>query len=156
MNTPLPLDKPVLLFYRINDAFGEFSNFSPHPIVLDGVEWPTSEHYFQAQKFHDHEYRERIRMAFKPMAAAQLGRSRACPIRTDWEAVKDDVMRRAVRVKFTTYPSLMSLLLSTDNRLLVEQTTDDHYWGCGTSGEGKNMLGVILMEIRSEFRQAHD
>jgi hypothetical protein len=36
-------------FYSVSEAYGGFSNFSPHPISLKGVTWPTSEHYFQAQ-----------------------------------------------------------------------------------------------------------
>jgi predicted NAD-dependent protein-ADP-ribosyltransferase YbiA (DUF1768 family) len=39
-------------FYRLNDDYGEFSNFAPFPIQLDGQRWPTSEHYFQAQKHY--------------------------------------------------------------------------------------------------------
>ena len=38
-------------FYSTKDAYGAFSNFSAHPFDLDGKRWPTSEHYFQAQKF---------------------------------------------------------------------------------------------------------
>jgi predicted NAD-dependent protein-ADP-ribosyltransferase YbiA (DUF1768 family) len=38
-------------FYSTKGEFGAFSNFAHHPFVLDGTEWPTSEHYFQAQKF---------------------------------------------------------------------------------------------------------
>jgi ribA/ribD-fused uncharacterized protein len=37
-------------FYSARDEYGCFSNFSRHPIFLDGKRWPTSEHYFQAQK----------------------------------------------------------------------------------------------------------
>lgn len=33
----------------------------------------------------------------------------------------------------------------------IEKNTSDHYRGCGTSGEGKNMLGKILMQTRKEF-----
>jgi len=40
-----------ILFYATDKPYGEFSNFSRHPIDVDGVVWPTSEHYFQAQKF---------------------------------------------------------------------------------------------------------
>ncbi|KAF0178477.1 MAG: hypothetical protein FD161_1782 [Limisphaerales bacterium] len=82
-------------FYRINEPFGEFSNFSPHPIVLHGRRWPTVEHYFQAQKFSGTEHVETIRLAHSPMVAARLGRSRQRPLRQDWESVKDGVMREA-------------------------------------------------------------
>jgi predicted NAD-dependent protein-ADP-ribosyltransferase YbiA (DUF1768 family) len=40
-------------FYSTKDAYGEFSNFASFPFDLDGMRWPTTEHYFQAQKFHD-------------------------------------------------------------------------------------------------------
>ena len=39
----------VINFYSTGDEFGEFSNFAAFPITLDGMSWPTSEHYFQAQ-----------------------------------------------------------------------------------------------------------
>ena len=47
--------------------------------------WPTSEHYFQAQKFQGQEHRERIRVEPSPMIAARMGRDRAKPLRPDWE-----------------------------------------------------------------------
>jgi len=43
----------VINFYRVGDAYGCFSNFAPYPIMPAGRLWPTSEHYFPAQKFHD-------------------------------------------------------------------------------------------------------
>ena len=53
----------TITFYRVREPYGEFSNFSPHPIELKGRTWPTSEHYFQAQKFAGTEYEETIRLA---------------------------------------------------------------------------------------------
>jgi N-glycosidase YbiA len=67
--------------------------------------------------------------------------------------VKDDIMRRAVRRKFETHEDIRRILLSTGNEELIEQTTDDYYWGCGTNGTGANMLGKILMEVRAEMRE---
>ncbi len=63
-------------FYKAGDAYGEFSNFAPFPIVLDSKVWPTSEHYFQAQNFPGTEYEEKIRLTSSPSTAAKLGRSR--------------------------------------------------------------------------------
>lgn len=88
----------VIRFYRTGDAYGCFSNFSKHPIDIDMI-WPTSEHYFQAQKFLDEAFREKIRQEPSPMVAARMGRSRDWPLRPDWNAVKDDVMRTAIRAK---------------------------------------------------------
>jgi ribA/ribD-fused uncharacterized protein len=70
-------------FYSTGDEYGEFSNFAAFPFTLDGERWPTSEHYFQAQKFKDPKYQEKIRKANSPMIAARLGRSRKVPVRRD-------------------------------------------------------------------------
>src|SRR6266542_1037166 len=114
-----------ILFYRVNEPYGEFSNFAPHPVKLNGRTWPTSEHYVQAQKFAGTEHEEIVRLAKSPMVAARMGRSRARPLRLDWETVKDDIMREALRAKFTQYPALQPLLLATGDAELVEHTTND-------------------------------
>lgn len=138
--------------YLVEEPWGEFSNFSPHPIEIDGVVWRTSEHYFQAQKFiGSPDDMAAVQRAQKPATAAKIGRDRSRPLRPDWEAVKDDVMRAALRAKFTSRPNLRSLLLSTAGRDIVERTTYDYYWGCGTKGWGKNMLGVLLVELRDQL-----
>src|SRR4029078_8845976 len=108
-----------ILFYRVREPYCEFSNFSPHPIRLKGKVWPTSEHYFQAQKFAGTEHEESVRLAKSPMVAARVGRDRSKPLRADWEAVKDDIMREAVLAKFQQYPKLAELLLSTGEAELV-------------------------------------
>jgi ribA/ribD-fused uncharacterized protein len=130
-------------FYSVSDDFGEFSNFAGFPIQLDGKTWPTSEHYFQAQKFEDEAYREKIRKTESPMIAARLGRSRKEPLRRDWESVKVDIQ----------HDDLTKLLLSTGDAKLVEHTTNDSYWGDGGDGSGKNMLGQILMEVREQLKK---
>jgi ribA/ribD-fused uncharacterized protein len=118
---------------------------------MKGKIWPTSEHYFQAQKFPETPYEEEIRRLKSPMAAAKMGRDRSLPLRPDWESVKDRIMREVVRAKFTQHPDLMEILLSTANSTLIEHTTNDSYWGDGGNGTGKNMLGRILMEVRAEL-----
>jgi N-glycosidase YbiA len=61
-------------------------------------------------------------------------------------------MRQALRAKFTQHPDIQKILLETGNEELIENTTKDHYWGCGSTGTGKNMLGKLLMELRDELR----
>ena len=143
-----------IYFYSPRQPFGEFSNFSRHGVELDGQWWPTVEHYFQAQKFEDPHYREKIRGVSSPGQAADLGRSRAVPLRSDWEAVKEDIMYKAVRVKFQTHPTLKKLLISTGSEEIIENAPGDFYWGCGKDGTGKNRLGHILMRVRSELAMA--
>ena len=142
----------TIYFYTTNQEYGEFSNFSKFGIELDGKWWKTTEHYFQAQKFEDEGYREKIRRASDAKTAANLGRSRAFKLREDWETVKDKVMKDAVRRKFETHESIRNLLIGTGNEKLVENAPGDYYWGCGADGSGKNKLGKILEEVRDELR----
>jgi len=143
----------TIQFYSTKDKFGQFSNFSPHPIELDRTIWPTSEHYFQAQKFIDNDHQEAIRNAKGAMVAARMGRDRSKRIKDDWEQIKVEVMTQAVRAKFTQHADLRAMLLGTGEATLVEHTSNDAYWGDGGDGSGKNMLGQILMKIRDEFRR---
>lgn len=140
-------------FYSTKDAYGEFSNFAAFPIEVGGKCWPTSEHYFQAQKFRDLSIGEIIRNTVSPMKAAQMARQQA-GLRSDWESVKDDVMRAALHAKFTQHQTLRSLLLGTKDAQLVEHTANDSYWGDGGNGSGKNMLGKLLMELRAQLHAA--
>ena len=114
--------------------------------------WPTTEHYFQAQKFQDKAYQEKIRKANSPAIAARLGRDRKQKLRRDWDSAKVSVMREALEAKFTQYDELKELLLKTENSKLVEHTVNDSYWGDGGNGSGKNMLGQLLMKIREKLR----
>lgn len=139
-------------FYSVADAYGEFSNFAPYPITLAKKRWPTSEHYFQAMKFDDSKVKEKIRKTKSPAVAAKLGRDRKTPIRRNWDGMRVNVMRDALRAKFTQHGELTQLLLATGEAKLVEHTENDAYWGDGGDGSGSNMLGRLLMELRSELR----
>ena len=146
------IPEDTVYFYSQVDAYAEFSNFAPFGVAVDGVWWPTVEHYFQAQKFHDPDYREKIRRANRPKDAKALGMTRQLPLRPDWDDVKDGTMLGAVRTKFCTHAKLAQLLLSTGDRMIVENAPMDAYWGCGPDGKGLNKLGKILMSVREELR----
>jgi len=141
----------VINFYQTTGPYGAFSNFSRHPITMKGKRWPTSEHYFQAQKYAGTPREEEIRLAKTPSEAARLGRDRKVKLRPDWESVKDQVMREAVLAKFTQHARLRELLLSTGDRHICEHTQNDRYWGDGGDGSGRNMLGQVLMSVRQEL-----
>lgn len=140
-------------FYSTKDEYGCFSNFAAYPITLKGKVWPTTEHYFQAQKFPGTDYEEKIRLEKSPMIAARLGRSRTVKLRPDWESVKDGIMREAVLAKFSQHSELTKILLDTQDAVLIEHTTNDSYWGDGGDGSGRNMLGKTLMSVREELSQ---
>ncbi len=142
----------TIYFYSTRGDCGCFSNFSSHGFELDGEYWPTTEHYFQAQKFPNTPQCDRIRQVKTPKEAANMGRDRQIPLRQDWEQVKDDIMRNAVLCKFETHTDIREILLATDDEEIVENAPGDYYWGCGKDGSGKNMLGLILMEVRDILR----
>ncbi len=144
---------PIYFYSQREVPYGVFSNFSPQGVELDGAWWPTVEHYFQAQKFAGTPYAEQIRRAASPKQAADLGRSRSVPLRADWEEIKDEVMFKAVRQKFTTHEELRAILLATGEEELVENAPGDYYWGCGADCSGKNQLGRTLMQVRALLRQ---
>jgi N-glycosidase YbiA len=139
-------------FYGERNRNGYLSNFYRAPIVIDDVEWPTSEHFFQAQKFVG-PYTETIRLAETPGQAKRLGQTRRVPLRDDWERVKDQVMLEALMVKFTQHEGLKRALLETGDATLVEHTRNDRYWGDAGDGSGRNMLGILLMQTRNIIRQ---
>lgn len=144
-------DEPVY-FYTPDGPHGLLSNFARLGVALDGAWWPTAEHYFQAQKFTDPAHRERIRRAGTAKRAADLGRTRAVPLRPDWEEARVLVMARVLEAKFRTHPAARDLLLATGGRELVESAPGDAFWGAGPEGMGENRLGRLLMDLRARLR----
>ena len=125
------------------------SNFVHARVVLSGVTYPTVEHAFQAAKSLDVIERTIIEKAKGPGHAKRLGRLLNC--RPDWEDVKERVMRELLSQKFSQ-PHFMELLLSTGDAYLEETNWwNDKYWGV-CNGKGKNRLGHILMDIRTDLK----
>lgn len=146
------MTEDTIYFYTPQQEYGEFSNFAKYGVELDGYWWPTAEHYFQAQKFLDKEYQQKIRNTRNAKQAAEFGRSRKVPLREDWEEFKLEVMKKVVLKKFSTHTKLAEMLLSTGDKKLVESAPSDYFWGCGTDGSGLNHLGLILEEVREHLR----
>ena len=137
-------------FYDRDEPYYEFTNFYQAPIILDDKTWPTTEHYFQAQKFIGTSYSEMIRKFDRPRQAFDLSRNPTVSRwrRKDWEDIKIDIMRKALLAKFTQHKDLRQLLLHTEGRYLIEHTPYDKFWGNGGDDSGENHLGLLLMEIR--------
>jgi ribA/ribD-fused uncharacterized protein len=144
----------VIRFFSQSETHREFSNFAPFGIDLDGAWWPTVENYYQAQKFTEPALRQSIRQAEKPIIAKNLADENKTAIRPDWDALKDEVMYRAVRRKFEMHPALKAMLLATGEEDIAEANPADNYWGVGRDGAGLNKLGKIMARIRAELRTA--
>ncbi|WP_392531138.1 NADAR family protein [Nostoc sp. C117] len=146
----------TIYFYKVWEPYGCFSNFSFHGIYIQGAYWPTVEHYYQAQKFvgsTDAVIIPVIHAAATPEEAAALGRCGTRQLRQDWDLVKTQVMREAVLKKFLTHADIREVLLMTGNEMLVENSPNDYFWGCGTNQTGQNHLGKILISVREEIRK---
>ena len=146
-------------FYRANERpYGALSNLYRRPIEFEDRMYPTSEHAYQAGKARRPEVREWLLAAPTPallaMAAHGLYYWDVAP---GWSKNKFDRMLRVLRAKFTQHDDLRQLLLSTGTARLVEAATVDNEvnrtWG-EVNGSGRNMLGVLLMRVRSELQEA--
>lgn len=140
-------------FYKAHEPYGYFSNFYEAPIVVDSVLYKTSEHYYQACKFRkgSQEWLDIINCS-TPQEVVKIARSREAHV-VNWDDIKYSIMYIAILCKFTQHTHLRSLLKKTGDSILVEDTVGsvrpDEWWGNGKDGNGRNWLGVILMEVRS-------
>lgn len=150
-STPKPY-LSTISFYSPQGASGFLSNFSPHAVRVCGILWPTAEHFFQACKFpHDPERQKRIFRAPTPDIAKKIAWEEEAVYPADWFDERIEVMRYTLWLKFSQHGDLAELLQKTGEALLVERSDRDAFWGDGPDGWGCNMLGLLLMELRSEL-----
>lgn len=122
------------------------SNFYEVPVVFDGMEFRSVEHAYQAAKSVSTDVRREVQECETPAEAKALGR--IIVLRQDWEERKVDIMVGLVFQKFVAHRYVRQALLSTGDCELVEGNTwGDRYWGV-CRGQGKNMLGRVLMHVR--------
>lgn len=126
------------------------SNFFPAPVVLDGEQYRTVEHAYQAAKTIDSLERAFVRGLARASDAKRAGKR--LTLRPDWEEVKVPIMAALLRQKFATAP-LRAMLLDTAHKTLIEGNEwGDQFWGV-CRGRGENRLGELLMQIREELRE---
>ncbi|MFT4435046.1 NADAR family protein [Caballeronia sp. 15715] len=144
-------------FYRANQKpYGVFSNLYKRAIIFDGIEYPTSEHAYQAGKPRKDSVREWLMAAPSPSLLAMAAHGLyVWDVHPEWSKTKFDRMKRVLTAKFTQHLDLQEILLSTGDAQLTEVATVDNavnrLWG-QVNGVGKNMLGTLLMEVRSEIQ----
>lgn len=146
----------IINFYKVNEPYGNFSNFAPFPIFLNKKIWPTSEHFFQANKFADPTIQEKIRLIKSPFEAATEGRNKEYTLLPDWENQKESIMLKCLMAKFCQHTLLKEELLLTRDLKIVEHTSNDSYWGDAGDGSGLNRLGFLLMTVRESINKISD
>lgn len=144
-------------FYRASEKpYGAFSNLYRRSVQFEGEVFATSEHAYQAGKARKREVRDWVLSAPSPALVAMAAHGLYYwDIVPGWSRTKFDRMRGVLRAKFNQHDDLRELLLSTGDARLVESATVDNevnrLWG-EVNGEGRNMLGQLLMELRAELR----
>lgn len=134
---------------KFDGKYAFLSNFWSTRIIFDNESYRTVEHAFQAAKTFNPEEREKIKNANTPGKAKRLGRK--VQLRPDWEDIKYTMMQSFVKQKFED-PKLKNNLLTTGDEELVEGNTwGDKIWGV-CDGQGQNLLGKILMQVREEAK----
>lgn len=146
---------------------GEFSQWWPCALEIDGILYNCAEQYMMAQKatlFQDAEALSRIMMTKDPSEQKAIGRRVIGYSDVLWHSVARDVVRSASYAKFIQNPELMEVLFETSETYLVEASPTDRIWGIGLGEDdpmihdpdnwrGKNWLGHVLTEVRMNLER---
>ncbi len=138
------------------------------PFTVDGVRYPTAEHWMMAGKarlFGDRETEQSIIAAPHPQQAKALGRQVNGFDTEIWQEHRFDLVVDGNIHKFEQNDTLRDYLLGTGERVLVEASPVDRIWGIGLAAtddraehpaqwRGLNLLGFALMEVRSRLSQS--
>ena len=146
---------------RFRGEYRFLSNFYTSPIMYEGEEYKNVETAYQERKTLDKSRRAIIRESRTASEAARLGRAKETVLQPGWlEDLKGEVMRDLVWEKFRQNPDLLQKLLDTDDAILIEGNYwHDNYFGvcncrdCHLKDEQQNVLGTILMDIRSSYQE---
>jgi ribA/ribD-fused uncharacterized protein len=144
-----------------------FSQWWLNNFVVEGINYPTAEHWMMAKKailFQDHEILEKILQAKSPAEAKKLGRKVKNYQEEVWLANRYGIIKEGNFHKFSQNQALKDFLLNTTDRVLVEASPVDSIWGIGMATDnpdienpekwkGLNLLGFALMEVRDELRK---
>lgn len=148
-------------FYRTSEKpYGAFSNLYRRSVLFEGEMFATSEHAYQAGKARKPAVRKWLMEAPSPALLAMAAHGLCYwDVAPGWSTSKFDRMRAVLRAKFAQHPDLRDLLLATGDARLVESATVDNeinrLWG-EVNGVGRNMLGIMLMELRASLRSEEE
>lgn len=157
--------EPILFSTDIAE-FKEFSMDHEAPMQVDGITFPTVQHYLQwskAKQFGDKEAETKILKTKSPKSVKTYGDKVVGFKEDEWAEKQDGVMAIALKAKFMQHPELKAKLLSTGDKPIGEANARDKYWSIGTGADtakakipskwpGKNRLGQLLMDLRKDLK----
>jgi len=130
-----------------------FSNMEKldSPIVYQDIEFWTTENFFQAMKTEKSDIKTRKKIAaMSPWDSKRFART--VKLRSDWQQVKIEVMRYAIKHKFKKGSKWHNELLKHPEPIIETNNWHDNIWGscicpkCGNKGQ--NLLGQLIEEVR--------
>ena len=130
-----------------------FSNFSAFKLDWKGRNWMTSEHAYHSEKYPDQKYKDEIANKRSAHEALKFAEEHKVERRKDWDEVKLAVMKEILHAKAAQHSYVMKKLLDSGDRMLIENSWRDDFWGWGPNKDGKNHLGRLWMEVRDEVRK---
>ena len=139
-----------------------FSQWYPARFEIDGVVYPSAEHFMMAEKarlFADQATLQQVLLAATPNEAKSLGRRVAGYDDARWVARRFDAVVEGNLAKFSQSGKLREFLAGTRSVVLVEASPVDTIWGIGMAADdpragdplqwqGLNLLGFALMVVR--------
>lgn len=151
-----PFPEGTITSFNPGTPYFFYSNFYPFSINYQGITYPTTEHAYQAAKVQDTDTRMLIMR--QPTSAQAKKMGKIINVRLDWDAIKFQVMRDILNLKFVYGSVLAAKLRSSGNAYIIEGNYwHDLIWGqCSCrrhNWEGENKLGLLLMEVRSELER---
>ena len=166
---PEPGQEPVLFFAgnETLNEFKEFSNSHEAPMQVDGVTFPTVDHYVEwskAKQFGDGDAEKKIMKTKSSKSVIAYGKKVVNFDEAAWAEKSEGIMRTALKAKFMQHPELRAKLVGTKERPIGEADPRDKEWSIGTGADtakaknpekwpGKNKLGKLLMELRTELKE---
>ena len=138
-----------------------YSNFHPCLIKHDGHDFHSSEQLYQYLKCCEIGDMEAVNLVLDATTGldAKLA-TQKCKGGAKWRKMRVPAMRVSISKKFRQNEDKRAVLLSSAGSELVEATMDDFWGGKAVYGdqafmdktyEGDNMLGKLLVELRTEL-----
>jgi ribA/ribD-fused uncharacterized protein len=151
----LTLDTETQVFFYEQDHY-YLSNFSAFRVLWKGREFDTSEAAYHWEKFMPNEIgiAHMIRTAQSAHEAFKIAEHYKSVRRSDWDEVKVGIMGGILRAKADQHEYVQRKLLETGDRILIENSWRDDFWGWGPNRYGRNMLGKCWMQVRADLREA--
>ena len=140
----------AVLFYE--GRYYMYSNFSAFAVEIDGNVCPTAEHAYQMRKFTDVKLKQQVLEARSAHDAKKIARRNDQFKRKDWHIIKLPTMEEVVHAKLLQHEFIQVKLLKTGERLIVEDSPTDSFWGRGPDWRGENNLGKIWVRQRTWLR----